>query len=169
MEVQQLRDGTAQEDMLLPAHACSELMEAAAAGDVARLVEVLGRGECVVNEQDHVGNTPLYRAVLNDHADAARTLLSSGANPDLPNDHGRSPLHAASVRGDHSACAQLCIDAGADIAACNADGQTPLECARRQSRTGVASVLLEAAHRPRLPWESASLRRLADMDPVSDG
>ena len=168
MDVQRLRDGAAAQGGLATSCAGSDLMEAAAAGDVPKLIELLARGECVVNEQDHLGCTPLWRAVLNDRADATRALLSSGANPDLPNDLGRSPLHAASVRGDHSACAQLCVDAGADVAACTTDGQTPLECARLQNRVGVAAVILEAAHRPRPPWESESWRRLAALDPISD-
>ena len=220
MEVQRLRDSSALDELLPRSDdAGSQIAAAASAGDVARLIELLAHGECVVNEQDQMGNTPLFHAVLNDRADAARALLSCGANPDLQNDRGRSPLHAASARGDHSACARVLLDAGACIAACDVDQQTPLECARLASCAGltltltltliltltltrcarlascagltltltltitltltrcarlascagVVAALLEAAHRPRPPWQSEQLRRLAELDPLRDG
>ena len=168
MVVQRLRDSSAQDDLQLSCDAGS-LAAAASAGDVARLIELLAHGECVVNEQDQMGSTPLFHAVLNDRSDAVRVLLSRGANPDLQNDRGRSPLHAASARGDHSACAQVLVDAGAGIGICDVDQQSPLECARLASRPGVAAALLEAVHRPRLPWQSEQLRRLAELDPLRDG
>jgi hypothetical protein len=170
MEVQRLRDSSAQDDLLPRSDdAGSQIAAAASAGDVARLIELLAHGECVVNEQDQIGNTPLFHAVLNDRADTVRALLSCGANPDLQNDRGRSPLHAASARGDHSACARVLVDAGAGIAACDVDQQTPLECARLASCAGVVAALLEAAHRPRPPWQSEQLRLLAELDPLRDG
>ena len=167
MEVQRMRGSSAQDD-LLSEDAGSEIAAAASSGNVARLIELLTQEECFVNDLDHMGNTPLHHAVLNDRPDAVRALLSRGANPDLHNDRGRSPMHAASARGDHSACAQLLVDAGASIATCGImDQQTPLEYARLASCSGVAAVLLEAAHRPRPPWQSEQQRQVATISPLT--
>ena len=75
---------------------------------------------------DSAGNTALMHAVANDHPDCVEFLLDQGADPNIPNDHGDSPLHAAKSR----AVAKLLLDRGANPAAIDAEERTPFELHR---------------------------------------
>ena len=111
MDVQRLRDGAAAQDGLATSCAGSDLMEAAAAGDVPKLIELLARGECVVNEQDHLGCTPLWHAVYHGQRDIVECLLQAGASAEVASRScpaegsrscsigGQTALHIAVARG----------------------------------------------------------------------
>ena len=161
-------DITADYEALAAAAPEQGLMELATRGEAARVVELLQEGECFVNECDPFGNTPLWLAAFADKPETVKALLGCRANPDLQNDFGRAPLHAACQRGDHAACARLLIEGNADLAMRNGLDQTPLELAKAQSRPGVAAVLNEAAHEgaSRASWVSPMEERLASIDPL---
>ncbi|KIO00062.1 hypothetical protein M404DRAFT_1004177 [Pisolithus tinctorius Marx 270] len=55
-------------------------------------------------------------------------LLKHGANPDLKDDVGLSPLHWAVVRGNRAILRRL-VEIGADIHAKDAEGRTPRDMA----------------------------------------
>lgn len=42
-----------------------------------------------------VGETPLHLAARYSRSDAAKRLLDAGADPNMPDNLGRTPLHAA--------------------------------------------------------------------------
>ena len=48
---------------------------------------------------DEYGNTPLHIAAEHNHDDGVSLLLANGANCNLKNDMGRTPLHLASASG----------------------------------------------------------------------
>ena len=87
-----------------------------------------------------VGTTALIRAAKTGDVEATRLLLAHGADPNLPNSAGLSPLHAAAGAGStrldtrgrnrtEGPClevAKLLLAAGADISAVDRAGQTPL-------------------------------------------
>ncbi|MBU0638688.1 MAG: ankyrin repeat domain-containing protein [Planctomycetes bacterium] len=76
-----------------------KVLDAARAGDLARLTEILKSDPELVNVCDSKGRTPLHLAAYLGHTDAVRFLLAHGATPDLRDRHGRRPIDAAAVRG----------------------------------------------------------------------
>jgi ankyrin repeat protein len=66
----------------------------AARDNRADIVKVLLENKAEVDARDVFGNTPLWRAVMNFKGDdkAIRLLLSHGADKNLANKHGVSPL-----------------------------------------------------------------------------
>ncbi|MBC6416227.1 MAG: ankyrin repeat domain-containing protein [Rhodospirillales bacterium] len=73
--------------------------------------------------------TPLYRAVRSDDAEAVRTLLAAGANPNARDANGRAPLHEAAEWGNVEAVAAL-LDGGADSGARSKCGELPVDVLR---------------------------------------
>jgi ankyrin repeat protein len=53
-----------------------------------------------VNALDAKGHRALILAIAYGHVDVVRALLAHGANPNLPDTHGTTPLGAAHARGN---------------------------------------------------------------------
>lgn len=83
-------------------------------------VDAFGRG--------WMTGTALHSAVSRLQADVARILLEAGANPDVRQSAGWTPLHAAAMNGD-LASVELLLAAGADPAATNEEGRSVAELA----------------------------------------
>ena len=66
----------------------------------------------------------LFTAACKDHDSCVRELLASGADPNVADDSGYTPLHWASYYG--STCFQMLADAGADPNVADNHGWTPL-------------------------------------------
>ena len=66
----------------------------------------------------------LFTAAAKDHDSCVRELLASGANPNVVDNYGWTPLHWASYYG--STCFQMLADAGADPNVVDNYGWTPL-------------------------------------------
>lgn len=77
----------------------TELMSAAANGDIARLCSLLESGASL-NDQDERGGTALIYAVRNHKVDVVRHLIERGANVDLRTKSGRSALDIAVAQHD---------------------------------------------------------------------
>ena len=70
--------------------------------DNAELAKVLRTSSgCILdlNETNHSGLTALHISVLNKNLDGVKMLLCSGADPDVPDENGYTPLHTASSVG----------------------------------------------------------------------
>jgi len=80
-------------------------------------------------------------AAYRGHADVAKVLLESGADPDAKNKEGNTPLHAAAYRG-HIDVASLLLEHGADPCVTNKDGDIPLVTAQKRRAEDIY-VLLE--------------------------
>jgi len=88
--------------------------QAARAGDVARLKDLLARDPKLIDSRDENGMTPLHHAVKEKRPAAVDLLISSGADVQAQNAEKSSPLHLAAGAGDAAAVKRL-LGAGADV------------------------------------------------------
>jgi hypothetical protein len=88
------------------------LHEAAAQGDVARVRSLLQQHAALIDGRDADGRTALLLAVLQRHEPVVRELLQQGADPNIGDAAGHTPLSAA--RRQHSpAIVDALLQAGA--------------------------------------------------------
>ena len=86
----------------------------------------------------------LMEAARDGDAERVRSLLDRGAEVNLAQGDGMTPLHWAAERG-HASVADLLISASADVEAKTRIGSyTPLHLASRGGHSGVVQRLLEA-------------------------
>ena len=69
-----------------------------------------------------------------------KLLLDAGADPNLANKDGETPLYRASGKG-HAEVAKLLLEAGADPILADKDGRTPLYLAQRNWHSEVGKLL----------------------------
>ena len=73
---------------------------------------------------------------------ALEKILSSPANPNLTDEHGKTPLHCA-ARNGHVESMSLLLEAGADKDQANNQGATPLYIAAQKGHLDVVRHLVE--------------------------
>ena len=118
--------------------------------EALRLLLAAPGGEAAVNQQDdHEGTTALAMAAASGCTAEARLLLQHGADPNLADNKGDSPLiRAAMASGDAGrGVAALLLDAEAEIDHQNKNGWTALMHACKGSNVEVARLLLERGAR----------------------
>jgi ankyrin repeat protein len=122
----------------------SELSEAGQTGNVTRLRELLEHNRDFANMPDEAGCTPLHYAAYFGHLEAARYLVSIGADvAAISMDPLRNqPLHAAASSGHHE-IVRLLLDQGADPRAEQSGQWTALHGAAEKGHAAVVAVLLE--------------------------
>lgn len=72
---------------------------------------------------------PLHYAA-NSHADIIQLLVDHGADVDVKDDKGKTPLHCAAVRA-YLEGMHVLLENGADVNAVDNEGNTPLQLAQR--------------------------------------
>ena len=87
------------------------------------------------------GNSLLHLVVYDDMVQEAGLLLSVGANLDVTNVNGETPLHWAAKRNSLK-CAAFLIDKGADLNAIDNSGSSPVQCAADTGNADIVAVLL---------------------------
>lgn len=116
-------------------------------GDVSDLEKILKRDPTAINTQDNEGMTPLAGAVVQEQVDVVRFLLDKGADPNIPNKNGLTPLEHACGRDKTNALAlaKLLLAKGASVNATNVAGFTitPLDWAISSDNTELVKVLLD--------------------------
>lgn len=125
----------------VPARQVQQLIEAAAAGDIATVRRLIEAGVPVDARQRGDG-TPLIVAAKQGQQATVDALLKLGAQPDLPSSGDGNPLIAAASRGQHAVVAQL-IDAGADVNRIVVGDETPLINAARSGHLDTVALLVE--------------------------
>ena len=140
------------------------LHQAAADRDIEQVKSLLSRG-ADVDARDETGCTALHcvakwrpnimvrmknrrdpeaMARIREEArimEVAELLISKGAQVNVQDDEGNTPLHHA-VKGEHRDVAELLIGKGADVNARNQRGFTPIEVFTGYEKTGLAGMLL---------------------------
>jgi hypothetical protein len=76
-----------------------ELCKAVDSTDMIRVQGALG-DHPNINGRDGKGRTALILAIQHDRVDIVKALLAAGANPNLTDAQGRSPMIAAHFKGD---------------------------------------------------------------------
>ncbi|MDZ7733639.1 MAG: ankyrin repeat domain-containing protein [Acidimicrobiia bacterium] len=85
----------------------------------------------------------LLRLAWHDESRDLAEELEDGADPDVRDDDGRTPLYCA-ARGGSRRSVEVLLDAGAEPDTANAAGDTPLLWAAHEDHADVVEVLLEA-------------------------
>ncbi|XP_074128288.1 ankyrin repeat and SOCS box protein 10 [Sminthopsis crassicaudata] len=88
------------------------------------------------------GRTALHEACISGQAPCARLLLVAGADPDVPDQDGRRPLHLCQGPGALQ-CAELLLRFGARVdGRSEEEDETPLHVAARAGSVELAALLL---------------------------
>lgn len=100
-----------------------------------------------VNSRDVFGdNSGLHWAARLGLAEMARLLIDNGADLNIRNDEGFTPLHWAAGEGQKELVVILIVH-GADVNARNKRGWTPLRWAEAQSQKEMVRILVAAGGR----------------------
>jgi ankyrin repeat protein len=96
----------------------------------------------------------LAEAARNGHVDLSALLLDAGAEPNMRDGQGRSPLYWAAAAGQ-AAVVELLLARGADIHLGARSGDTPLVVAAQNGHERVVQLLLEHSADPSLRADDA--------------
>ena len=131
-----------------PSDGLTPIYIAVVRGHEAKVESLLSKGADPNWSQAEHGITPLAAAAINQqHSVTARTinlLLQHKANPNIPDERGRTPLMSAIVSEFHEAV-EILITAGADVNAQEKSGMRPLHFAVTRDQIEDVQALL-AAH-----------------------
>ena len=131
--------------MILDSAPTLTVHEAAAAGLLDQLEDILDEYPELINDVSHDGWTPLHLAVYFNRGDVAEYLIATGADVSAisNNDLGFSPLHSA-LANRNAQLAKILLRKGADPHARQAEGgYTPLHYAAANGLAEMTSLLLE--------------------------
>jgi hypothetical protein len=117
----------------------TELLAAAASGNVDRVRQLLDRG-ANVEVKNAIGATPLMWAAMNGRSEVVELLLERGANVNAATTTGVTGLSAAVSRG-HSDVVRMLLERGADVTARDDKGRTPLSIAQAHGYTQIVELL----------------------------
>ena len=117
-------------------------------GESSKALELVEKpGSTVVNYRGGDGNAGLHIAVRNRNANWVGFLLARGADPNLGDANGDTPLILAARRGFVEAVARMLMKSP-DVDRTNKLGETALIAAVQQRQAGIAKMLLEAGADP---------------------
>lgn len=134
--------------------------EAIQAGDLASLKTRVDREPTLVNARGTNGNTLLNLAVSCKQPTIVRFLIDAGADVDLANNKGWTPLHQAAY-SNQSDMVDMLLEAGASVEAmAHGDGGTPLVQALFWGHHAMAERLAERGIVPNNLRVAAGLGRL---------
>ena len=110
------------------------LWYAARIGDLSAMKRYIAEGEDVNAPDDYLNVSPLVWSAVYGQTEAARLLLENGADVNIKDDNGSTPLHGAVTFG-RTEVAKLLVENGADLRARNNDGATPIDALNLDWRT----------------------------------
>ncbi|RYG73078.1 ankyrin repeat domain-containing protein, partial [bacterium] len=151
-----------EEDTLLLA------FEALQKDDIAALRLLLQKDPTLANSRGSNGNTLLNLAASFRRLDACQLLIETGANVNLGNNYGWTPVHQAAMSGNLSLLEKL-LSAGGDLTLiARGEGGTPLVQALFWGKDEMADAIAERNITPRNLRVAAGLGRLDLLDACFD-
>lgn len=123
----------------------NEFLSAVTGNDLDAVGRMLDVGGIDVNYRTSLtGATALGSACGLGHVEMARLLLARGADPNIVNSSGRTPLQMAAYDGS-TAIVEMLIQAGANVDIADTEyGYTPLAAASRKGHADTVRVLINA-------------------------
>ena len=102
------------------------LWHAARTGDLRAVKRYIAEGADVNAPDESLSISPLAWSASYGQTEAARLLIQNGADVNIKDDKGSTPLHGAAVFG-RAGVARLLVENGADLQVRNGDGGTPAD------------------------------------------
>lgn len=126
-----------------------EFLKAVKDRDGTKVTEILNKpGSTIVNARDVTsGDSALHHVVQRRDATWIRFLVGKGANPNIGNRDGVTPLQLAANLGWADG-AEILVGAGAAVDVANSAGETPLISAIHRRDAALARILLKAGANP---------------------
>lgn len=120
-----------------------EIQKACRVGDVETLQRILSQDPSLLNMVDSkLRWSPLYRTVICGHIEATEFLLKQGADPNIKNNLGETPLHQA-AENSQAKLVKLLLKYKADPNTQQNDGNTPLHQSSYKGDESIVSMLLK--------------------------
>lgn len=123
-----------------------ELLEAAAAGNTAKIAELLSRGADLEGD-DTSGRTAVINAAWRGRTEVVDLLVELGADFNVTDNDGRTAVSWAASNG-HNDIVEKLVEAGARPNVVDNDGLTPLMRAAWNGHDTIVRILIEAGARP---------------------
>jgi len=117
------------------------LYEAAGNGNTAKVNALLDSG-VDVNGRTSNGSYALNNAAVENEIEIMRTLLDRGADPNVQNSQGDTPLICATkYAGGEAATVKMLVEAGTDLAVKDDKGNTALDYAKAKEQEDAIALL----------------------------
>ena len=105
-----------------------------------------GRDINTLQKHRHGLWTPLHWLAQRGLTEGIACLLANGADPNVKDDKGRTPMHIIAQKGIGKNQVQLLIEDGGDINSRDVHGETPLNYAQKAKKKSVKNFLTEYAN-----------------------
>lgn len=128
----------------------AQLWDASISGDTVAIAQALDGGakiDSLDTRTNRNGRRALNWAAYNNRGPALKLLIARGANLNLSNNTGFTPVHHAAEAGAADATSIL-LAAGADITIANAAGMLPVDTARERGNAAVVALLEAPSTKP---------------------
>ena len=122
------------------------LYKAAGDGNTSQVLALLDGG-VDVNGRTSDGSYALNRAAVRNEVEIVRLLLDRGANPNVQNSEGDTPLICATkYAGGKAETVKTLVEAGTDLAIKDKNGKTALDYAKAEDQQDAMALLKKSGN-----------------------